>query len=136
DKIVSFQNPTPAEPLSPVETTIVMPSDAPCIQRVLTIPLTTVPRSSSQSPDLSGRTGASLLSTMNWAAASTPAVEFVFAAITKLIVAFLAIAPDHWTSKSDSISSGVIPGSVEPGGMVMVGFLAGSPNILRKLTES
>src|SRR5277367_1897525 len=93
----------------------VMPSAAAWLHILLYMAFPEVPRSSSQSPKLSLRIGArpvlefvfvELGKSMTYCAARSPpkwpAVDFE---VTRSIVAFLATAPDHSTSRMASTSS-------------------------------
>src|SRR4029077_19301038 len=84
-----------AAPESPVETRKVKSCIMACLQRLLKNWFVAVPSADSQLPKLSLRMGATLFCTANWAAISKPRLAFVFAAMTKSMVAFLATAPAH-----------------------------------------
>ena len=80
--------------------------------------------------------GATLFVTAYWAASTTPSVA-PDCAETKSIVAFLAIAPAHSTSRADSASSvqSGIPG-LTPFTKIFCGSFAGSPALVRKVSTS
>jgi len=79
--------------------------------------------------------GAILSSTARTAARSTPEVASVGWAITRLIVAPLATAPDHSTSRSASVSAlDTSPGSGPS--MMTLGTIGGRPKRFRKSATS
>src|SRR5579862_7383072 len=126
----------PAAPLSPEETKTVMPSTAACSQRLLRKVLPAEPSHASQRPKLVLMTGARFLSTIYCAERSTPSVVLVDLETTNLIVAFRAIAPDHSTSRSASVSSfsSNMPGSGPL--RITCGLLAGKPKDERNCMTS
>ncbi len=127
----------PAAPLSPEETKTVMPSAAACCHRLLRKLFPEEPSAASHRPKLVLITGARLWLTMYCADRSTPSLEFVDFDTTNLMVALLATAPDHSTSRSASVSSFALqmPGSVP---LTMIwGSLAGRPkNVLNWRTSA
>src|SRR4029077_6037988 len=123
-------------PVSPEETRTVMPCAAACCHRLLRKLFPEEPSHASQRTKLVLMTGARLWLTIYCAERSTPSLELVDFETTNLIVAFLATAPDHSTSRSASVSSPElkIPGSAP---LTMIcGSLAGRPNILRNWRTS
>src|ERR1041385_9518134 len=90
----------------------------------------------SQNPKLELSTGARLLVTTYISDRIEPSVVLVLFDTTKSIVALLATAPDHSTSRSASPSSSglTMPGSVPF--RMMFGGLGGRPFIERKVATS
>src|SRR5215470_4591912 len=132
-----FGSSQPAEPLSPEETETVIPSAAACCQSAFKNEFPAAPCPASHCPKLSLMTGATLLSTINSAEASTPSTPSVCSDsdTTSFIVAPGATAPDHSTSRSASPSSPETnPGSAPF--KIITGSFAGNPNIVRKSRTS
>src|SRR4030067_741664 len=99
-----------------------MPCAAACDQRLLKKAFSAVPIADSHAPKLVLMIGATLLLTMYCADRSTPSVGGVGFEVTYLMVAPLATAPDHSTSRSASLSSkpprspGSVPFTITWGG--------------------
>jgi hypothetical protein len=127
----------PAAPLSPEETKTVMPSAAACCHKLFRKPFPEDPSAASHKPKLVLMTGARLWFTMYCADRSTPSLEFVDFDTTNLMVAFFAIAPDHSTSRSASVSSPElkIPGSL-PLRMICGSFTGRPKNVLNWRTSA
>ena len=125
-----------AGPLSPEATTQVMPWLAAWDQRSLKKALPAAPRFLSHSVKLMLRIATAFWSTRYWAERSEPSVLEVLLEVTNWMVAFLATAPAHSTSRSASWSSAPprSPGSV-PLTMIAVGF-ADRPMVVRKPSQA
>ena len=120
-----------AAPLSPEDTKAVIPCAAAWVHKVFQKLFPDTCSVNSHSPKLVLIIFARFVFTMNCAERATPSVAPV-CDITKSMVAFFAIAPDHSTSRSASVSS-VPPRS--PGSAplwIKTGSLAGRPKKLRK----
>src|SRR5947209_7724539 len=127
----------PAAPLSPEETNAVIPCDAACAHKAFQKALPVEVSALSHRLKLVLMTLAMLLLTMYCAERSTPSLPpGMEAETTNLMVAFLATAPDHSTSRSASVSSFPprSPGSAPF--TIITGSLAGRPKKVRKYCTS
>ena len=113
-----------------------MPCAAACCHKLFRKLFPDVPSEASHNPKLVLITGARLWLTIYCAERSTPSLEFVDFETTNLMVAFLATAPDHSTSRSASVSSFEfqIPGSAPL--TMTCGSFAGNPKKVRNWRTS
>src|SRR5580704_8872390 len=90
----------PAAPLSPEDTTTVIPCAAACCHKLFRKAFPEEPSAASHNPKLVLITGARLWFTIYCAERSTPSLEFVDFETTNLIAALRATAPDRVVGRS------------------------------------